>query len=502
MQDNVWLNPIETLILHPPEERSQQFKMFDYEQGLVDDDRKVFNYGDFIPWDYQQALIQTLDRYQVRRGFLILPRRAGKTHLMIVYTIRRSLQKAMDTDLPNLQYGFCYQELSSGKRIAWDHMCNITEGLPERRINTHEGSITYSIINRKKKKVKITLRIVGLKNIHAKRGLFFDGLVIDERGFIMEGWKPIIMPTLADIVRQPTWLIMIGTPSEGCGFWEDFDQYELAFKQGKPGYFVFKANYNSLKHITEEMLLEQKEVLSKEQFEREFFCKRGGSMSGTYFPEELRKLKTDKRLKWIPEDTAQGKVLVCDIGSTKSDKFAIIVYQANTIIGKIQAINYTEISNATPEKFFEWVALENRYRVHQIVLPWDGATGFAETTKDALMKMFPTSDVITLPKANKLPGIIAARSFLNAIEINDVNCQELINCLTFHSKKWDEERGVFTMDPKHDPWSHGVDAFRYSAVAYQTGKMFFDKNFLNMVNGIQETKPPEPYNIMSDLTGG
>lgn len=475
-------------------------KLLDYDNvGSTDKKGKVFDYGGFKPWDFQHVIIKALDVLKMRRAFLILPRRAGKTHLMVVYIVRKALQKAMNTDLPNLRYGIAYQELSSGKTIAWDHLFNVTENLPNRHINTQTATVSFTITNAKGRRVKVTLSIIGLKNIHAKRGLSFDGLVIDERGFIMPGWEPIIAPTLADKTHQPTWLIMIGTPSEGCGFWEDYDKIEKSYLDGREGFFAFHGNYDSLQHINVDEYTDLCEQLSQDQINTELHCIRGGVSGGTYFPDELNKAYQDGRVCSIVDDKNQGKVLVADIGSSKSDKFAIWVWQLNSISGKIQAINHTEIGNASPEKVAKWVQ-DNSYRVHTFVLPWDGETGFGINTKDQIQELFPQANIVVLPRGKKLHGINAARSFMNKVEFDEVNCTEGLNALRNHSKVFDMERGVFIMDSRHDKWSHSVDSFRYSAEAYLDGKLIFDKRYGNYMGGDSDVKVP-PYDPMNVLQG-
>lgn len=180
----------------------------------------TFDFGGFKPFWYQRSIVRAMLALEfLRYVFLILPRRAGKTVLMVVYLILMAIMKAeKGTDLGILKYGIVYPELQNGKDACWDDIEARTVGLPSRKINKQRGFVEFELPTRGTKKflnkegeleenwrmVKVRLQIVGLKNMDSRRGGGFDGLCIDEIGFVPFGHNKVIRPMVSDKVRQPT----------------------------------------------------------------------------------------------------------------------------------------------------------------------------------------------------------------------------------------------------------------------------------------------------------
>ena len=88
------------------------------------------------------------------------------------------------------------------KAIAWSYLKHYTSPIPYCKIN--EGELSIILPNR------ATIRIFGADNPDALRGLYFDGVVMDEVAQMKpEVWGEIIRPALAD---RKGWAVFIGTP--------------------------------------------------------------------------------------------------------------------------------------------------------------------------------------------------------------------------------------------------------------------------------------------------
>ncbi len=72
-----------------------------------------------------------------------------------------------------------------------------------------------------------------------------------------------------------------------------------------------------------------------------------------------------------------------------------------------------------------------------------------------------------VPKLDFADGIDAARNMIPKCWFHEIKYKLGIDALRSYSKKFDEERKVFTKYPYRDWSTHGSDAFRYMAVAYQ-----------------------------------
>lgn len=49
----------------------------------------------------------------------------------------------------------------------------------------------------------------------------------------------------------------------------------------------------------------------------------------------------------------------------------------------------------------------------------------------------------------------------------DFKCDDGLECLKQYQREWDDDKRMFRDKPRHDWTSHGADAFRMLAVAYQ-----------------------------------
>ena len=69
--------------------------------------------------------------------------------------------------------------------------------------------------------------------------------------------------------------------------------------------------------------------------------------------------------------------------------------------------------------------------------------------------------------AKVMDGINEARVQFRNFWFDEYATQELRNCLANYTQEWDEKKGAFRDNPKHDWSSHGADAFRYAVQAYK-----------------------------------
>lgn len=436
-----------------------------------------FDFNGFEPFVYQAALINAMEeRGFVKSANIVLPRRFGKTVVMIVYLIKMGIKKAqtIKRKLPVLKYGMVYPDLINGKDTAWDDMLDKTEGLPQRKKNAQQGFIEWVVWNEHlKRNMKVRLQIVGLQNMDKRRGRGFDGLVIDESGFTPFGSEKILLPMLADEVRKPTFLIRIGTPTEEGDFWEKYDEIRKKEIEGNSEFFTFWSDYDRLKHIPQEEYENLCRELSPAEVDIELGCKRGVRSGALYFSHEIAQIRDTDRQRDIVVDQLQKKIISVDIGASKSDLFAMWVAQLNKHTGLIEFIDYWDMPNATPESITQQIQNWG-YSISQFVIPWDGATGLVPFSQ-ILQDKYPEAKVIPLPKGKKLDRINATRRFLGRCVFDRQKTLVGFNCLKNFAKKFDKEKRIYLMEPKHDRNSHGADAFGHFAQAYLAKELQFDE---------------------------
>lgn len=102
-----------------------------------------------------------------------------------------------------------------------------------------------------------------------------------------------------------------------------------------------------------------------------------------------------------------------------------------------------------------------------LYVPWDigrRELSSAKTTLDIIQDL--GFDVFTVPRDALINGINRVREIFTQCYFDEVMCADGIDCLENYRKKSNPRTGEFLDTPVHDDFSHGADAFRYLAQAY------------------------------------
>ncbi len=133
-----------------------------------------------------------------RFAVLVAHRRFGKTVLAVNHLLKQALLCRRERG----SFAYVAPFRNQAKAVAWDYLKHYSAPLPGRAVNESELSVTLP--------GGAKMRIFGADNPDALRGLYFDGVVLDEVAQMKrEVWEEIIQPALAD--RQG-WTLFIGTP--------------------------------------------------------------------------------------------------------------------------------------------------------------------------------------------------------------------------------------------------------------------------------------------------
>ena len=438
-----------------------------------------FNFGGFRPFVHQLGMwLELKERGEnFRKGMAVLPRRSGKSVFLVVKSLMKGIEKAYRTDLRFLKYGILFPDLTNAKEAALDPMDEYSEGLPEKNLNQTTGQLSFSMFNQNRKRITVRLSLIGLQNFDRRRGRGFDGVAGDERGYMTAGFKAVTSPMLTDAVRQPTWELIAGTPTEDGDFWDSFDGIREKEKLGDMRYWSVWSNYEKLRHVSEESYQLATEDMSPEEIAIEWGCRRGVKLGARFFNIEMKRMKQEGRFREILEDKSQKKFITCDIGGTTTktkDVFSLVYWQRNRLTGNYQAIKYSELVGVDEEVLFNEIQ-GTGYNIGQIFLPWDGAVG-VNSTQDILKKLFPMTEVRVLQRlGRKITGIRLLRRFLGNIEMDKLKCATLGEHAQRYSKVWDKNKRIYLVEARHDKHSHGVDACIVAAQADNEGHITDDK---------------------------
>ena len=156
----------------------------------------------FAPRPHQRDAHNKRKRFSV----LVWHRRAGKTVFAIVELLLAALQCTRERG----HYAYVGPYLNQTKSIVWSYLRDYTAGIPGCVYNESELSVTLPNGAR--------VRLFGADNAHALRGLYFDGIILDEvadmRPFV---WGEVVRPALMD---RNGWAIFVGTP-KGMNLFSD-----------------------------------------------------------------------------------------------------------------------------------------------------------------------------------------------------------------------------------------------------------------------------------------
>jgi hypothetical protein len=210
---------------------------------------------EYRPHPHQYEIHKELATH--RFGVIVSHRRFGKTLLSIMSLIRGALGCTRD----HPRFGYVAPRLKQAKQIAWMYLVDKCMRLPGAKKN--EGELYLDLPNG----ARITLYGATEGNEEAMRGVYMDGVVIDEvAGLRPHVWGEIIRPALAD---RLSWSLFIGTPHGMDLFYE---LYQQALKD--PSWFsgLYRVDETDLPWLPPEEIELAKRTMSDAAFRQEFLC--------------------------------------------------------------------------------------------------------------------------------------------------------------------------------------------------------------------------------------
>ena len=160
-----------------------------------------------VPYIPRPEFIPYHDRTQ-RFSKIVAHRRFGKTVGCINDIIRRALLNTRREPLP--RYGYIGPTYTQVKDVVWNYLKHYTSLLP--RLEKSESELWVKLPN------GAQIRLYGADNYDRMRGLYHDGVVIDEPAQQdPRAWPEVIRPTLTDFNG---WATFIGTPAGRNWFYQ------------------------------------------------------------------------------------------------------------------------------------------------------------------------------------------------------------------------------------------------------------------------------------------
>jgi phage terminase large subunit len=399
-----------------------------------------------IPYTPREAFIEFHQR-NTRFAAMCCHRRAGKT----VSCIADLVIRAIYTKKPNARYAYVGPFRQQAKEIAWSYLKDMSVDV--RKGPPRESDLRVTLLNGS------TITIYGADNPDSLRGLYFDGMVIDEYGDCRPSlWGDVLLPTLID---RRGWAVFIGTMRGKNHFYQNLERARTT-----DAWFhkVLKASESGL--ISEEDLSEARAEMTDAQYQQEMECDPNAAVQGTYYANMISEMERDQRIGEFPYDPGELVHMSADLG--KSDSTAFWFWQLDEKGPRI--IDYEEHDGEELDFYFD--LLNNKgYEYADIWLPHDAKAHTLATKRSTVEQFldagFPCKVV---PKLAVQHGIDAARLILPQCRINKATCYTGIEALRGYRRQFNEKTQQYSNTPLHDWASNGADSFRYMSLVTETEK--------------------------------
>lgn len=371
-------------------------------------------------------------------------RRFGKT----VREINELVKAALLCDKPAPRYAYVAPYYNQAKQVAWDYLKQYSRPVLGKK--PMESELTVELLNGSR------IRLYGADNPDALRGIYLDGVVLDEYGDMRPNvFGEIIRPLLAD--RQG-WASFIGTPKGKNHFYRVAKQAEES-----PEWFYQRLRASETGIIPQSELDDARRQMTPEQYAQEFECAFDVPALGAIYGAELAKAYSENRITAVPVDGAGLVHTAWDLGV--GDATCIWFFQ--TIGREIRVIDYYQSSGKDITHYLS-ILTARGYTYGQHFVPHDA--GARERWSANTMVQVAEQQgfrMTVLARDGIEQGINAVRMLLSRCVFDAVKCSDGIDGLMNYRREFAERLGEFKPTPLHDWASHPADAFRYLAMGLE-----------------------------------
>lgn len=389
--------------------------------------------------DHQKPLFEDPKRFNI----WICHRRFGKTWAAVLKVLISAL---VNTNM-RPQYAYLLPEGEQAEKVAWPAFMDLIYDLPGFKVNNQKKTIEIEA-NRAK------IYVLGLKEPDRLRGLYLDGVVIDEFGDInSSAWGEVIYPTLTD---RKGWAVITGTPKGKDGLYEMFCIGKKMIEEHPESWDVRLIDVYSSSVFTEQEIQEKRDMMTDAQFRQEYLLDFDADFNNRYYSELINRAKENGRIGSFSYNPKLPVHVAYDLGS---DGTAIWFCQKEN--NRLILIDYFEKSDLKELSQIFNMLNSRGYTYGKHILPHD-ATQTTIRGDASILTQFKAQGLscILLKRSDKNAGIRVAQNSFVKCHFDSDQCMRGLECLMNYKAKVTRD-GVVTKEPKHDQYSHGADAFRY-----------------------------------------
>ena len=406
----------------------------------------------YRPRPLQMQVHRNMRRFNV----LVCHRRFGKTVLGDNHLIRGALTCKRERP----RFGYLAPTYTQGKSTSWDYLQHYSRDVPGVTFNQTELRVDFPNQGQ--------VRIYGADNPDSLRGLYFDGVDLDEYGLHQaKTYSEVIAPTLVD---RGGWALFKGTPNGRNQFYEVAQHAKARMAAGDPDWYYaeFKASETGL--LDAGYLAAAKSMMTADEYAQEFECSFEAAVKGAIYAREMEQAREARRITSVPYDPTMPVDTDWDLGI--GDAMAIWFSQS-TRGGEVRLIDYYEGSGEGFPHYARMLASKGytygkHWAPHDIQVRELSSGRSRLEVAAALGIGFDVCPRLQKTEAGEVEeGIHAARMLFPRLWFDAEKCKAGIEALMHYRRDYNQKLNEFKATPVHDWASHGADAFRGLAVRHQ-----------------------------------
>jgi hypothetical protein len=341
-----------------------------------------------------------------------------------------------------------------------DFLGHYSAAIPDRTVNQSELRVDMPNGGQ--------VRIYGGDNPDSLRGLYFDGVVMDEYGLHQaKTSSEVIAPTLVD---RGGWALFQGTPNGRNQFYEVAQHARARVAAGDPEWFYAEHKASETGLLDAGYLAQARSMMTADEYAQEFECSFEAAVKGAIYAREMEQAREQKRITAVPYDPALPVDTDWDLGI--GDAMAIWFSQS-TRGGEVRLIDYMEGSGEGFPFYARALAAKGytygrHWAPHDIqVRELSSGRSRLEVAASLGIKFDVTPRLQKTEAGEVEEGIHALRMLFPRLWFDAEKCAKGLEALMHYRRDYNQKLDEFKATPVHDWASHGSDAARGLAVRHQ-----------------------------------
>ena len=386
---------------------------------------------------------------------LVLHRRAGKTFSALQVLLKRALTHQRKG--PPKRYAYIAPTRDQAKDIAWGYLKRFTAGIPGVIKNEAELTITFAD--------QTSIRLYSGDNYERMRGLYFDGVVLDEPEDIDPlAWPSVIRPTLSDYQGWAAW---IGTVKGKKGQWKRLMD---AMKSDDWFTLLLKASESGIIPPDElaDIEADAKRLGLHDIYLQEYECDPNIGIPGTLFANFVTDALRTNRVLDYPWERSELVHTFWDLGSPENMRCTYIQFVGREILIIDHDADLRDPEMTPAKRIAHMMGKGYHYGFH--FMPHDAAaTEQSGLNFQQQMTRAGLENIKIIPRCRTIwPGVNKLAELFPRFVFHETNTDYLRESLENYRRKIDKDGSV--TDSIHENWAcHSTDTMRMLAEAMLNG---------------------------------